>query len=90
MKQDEFKVVGIKHSTREGKESTTLFLETLFEDFETSNKDNSCEGVKTTSEYFFNNVKVNLGDIIEVLYKKNTFSGKAMAAGITIVTPAKK
>lgn len=90
MKENEFKVVGVKHGEKEGKQNTTLYLETPFESFEASSDRYQCEGLKVATEYFFNHVDVKLGDVIEILYRKNSFTGKAMAAGVTVVVPAGK
>lgn len=86
-KENEFKVVGIKKTVKEGKTSTTLYFETPFSDYELGNTNNVCSGVSVQSEYFFNDLTdVKLGDVVEILYRKNTFSGKAIAAGVSIIS----
>lgn len=91
MKENEFKIVGIKKTSKEGKVSTTLHLETVFSDYEVSNNSNICEGFSVVTEYFFQDLQnIHLGDTIEILYRKNTFSGKAIASGVTVVNSAAK
>lgn len=89
MKENEFKVVGIKKTKKEDKTSTTLYLETPFSAYEVGNENNDCVGLSVQSEYFFSDLdNVKLGDVVEILYRKNTFTGKAIAGGVTIVSSA--
>lgn len=88
MKENEFKVVGIRKSKKDDKVSTTLFLETPFSEYELNNENNTCEGLSVQSEYFFSDIACKLGDVIEILYRKNTYTGKAIAGGITVISSA--
>lgn len=90
MKADEFKVVGYKFGHKDGKETTVIFYNKLFEDFEINSSDYDCVGVATGSEYFRKHLDVSIGDVISINYKKNTFSGQAIADGINIIEKAKK
>ena len=86
MKENEYKVVGIKKTKKDDKVSTTLYLETPFSEYEASQESNTLEGVSVMSEYFFSDISCKLGDVIDILYRKNTYSGKAIAGGINIIS----
>lgn len=90
MKENEFKVIGIKKTKADdGSVRTTLYFETPFTAYDLGSEKNTCDGLVTASEYFFSDIDVKLGDIVDVLYRKNTYTGKALAAGVTVLVPAK-
>ena len=89
MNVGEVMVVGVKHGHKEGSETTVVFYNTVFEQFEVNNKDYVCIGLSSGSEYFRKHIDVKPGDLISINYRKNSFSGKAMADSINLLKPGK-
>lgn len=89
---EEYQVLGIRKSTKNGRQGTVIYFTTPFEEWEVSGSD-SCEGFKTTSEFTYDPsiipATLKLNDIVTLQYRKG-FQNSAVLSGMTIVKSSTK